>query len=51
MKAYILQIIEHDDIGTIRDVKITGSLIKAKKWLNKKLKTTRYSHGYFTFMR
>jgi len=45
---YVLQIIEHDEIGTIRDIKITGSLTKAKKWLNKKIKTDRYSHGYLT---
>ena len=48
---YVLQIIEHDDIGTIRDVKITGSLTKAEKWFNKKLKTDRYSHGYLTLRR
>jgi len=45
---YILQIIEHNEIGTIRDVDVTKSLPKAKKWFNKKLKTDKYSHGYFT---
>lgn len=45
---YILQIIEHDDIGTIRDVSVTNSHYKAEKWLHKRLKTDRYFHGYIT---
>ncbi len=46
LKCYILQIIEHTDIGKIRDVKVTGSKTEAEKWNNKKIKTNRYSHGY-----
>ena len=45
-KYYILQIIEHDDIGMIRDIDVTKSVTKAKKWFNKQPKTYKYSHGY-----
>lgn len=48
MKYYILQIVKHDDIGTIKNCKITTDYCKAKEWFNKKLKTQSYSHGYTT---
>ena len=47
MEIYVLQILENDDVGTIRDIDVTQSESKAKKWFNKKLKTTRYTHGYY----
>lgn len=45
-KCYLLQIINHSDLGEIRTVKVTGSKTKAEKWFKKRLKTDRYSHGY-----
>jgi len=32
MKIYILQIVEHDDNGSIRDIDVTKSESKAWKW-------------------
>lgn len=46
MKYYILQIVKHDDIGTIKDCKITTSYCEAESWFHKRLKTKSYSHGY-----
>ena len=43
---YILQIIENDDEGIIRDVDVTRSLTKAKKWFKKQPKTFKYFHAY-----
>lgn len=45
-KVYMLQIITNDDVGFIRDVKVTHKLTEAKNWFNKQPKNGKYSHGY-----
>lgn len=44
MRYYILQIIEYDEDGTIRNVRVTNSLKDARKWFTKQPKN--YGHAY-----